>query len=262
MRKLKILLILLAITPFFTFFDSQPASTIEASPQKNRKAKPDDRDLMTECGHLESLDRIVQERFRKTDKRLGVARMKPVTVHINYFSPETAEEKRVIQELEAGGWLVAFYLAGRRILDYESLPANSEPSLYEKNRILNGPLAMTSSSYSSPEMTELPRHYELMEHARNAIIVFARKDEYNFKIGRWNYLARPIRAQEYCLSCHNNAPPDKFDSLRVKTVSNEPERYREYARSKTPIKVGDALGVAIYAYTHAEKLTRTKQHSR
>jgi hypothetical protein len=251
MRTLKILMILFAVTLPFTFFTSRPVSTTEASTQKNRNPKPDD--SMTECGPLDSLDRLVQERFRQTDKRFGITRMKPDTLHVSsYFVPETPEESRVVQELVNGGWQVFFYLTGRRILSYDPKPADSNP---DRNKIVSGPLPLTAfyDHSISTEMSGLPKRYELMDHAKNAMIVFDKKDEYNFKIGRWTFVARPIRAQENCLRCHNNAPPEKVSTPRVRTFTNDLELYRDHARSNTPIKVGDALGVAIYAYA------RTKQ---
>jgi len=249
MRKLKILTVSFAFTQFFILLSSQPVSNIAAAIQQNRKANPDE--LTAECGPLESLDRVVQERFRKIDNRFGRYRVTPATLHINYFTPETPEEKQVLDDLVASGWEVAFYLAGRQILS--SQPAKGERNLSEPRRNMAGPIYMTPPYV--PE-ADLPEHYELLEHAKNALKSFARKDEYNFKIGRWTYLARPIRAQEYCLSCHNNAKPEKIATPRI--VTSELDLNRENARSNTPIKVGDALGVAIYAYTR----TKTKQPKR
>jgi hypothetical protein len=50
--------------------------------------------------------------------------------------------------------------------------------------------------------------------------------------------------------------------IRVRSISNEPELYRDHARSETPIKVGDALGVAIYAYTHSQQRNNPKDKRR
>jgi len=81
---------------------------------------------------------------------------------------------------------------------------------------------------------------------------FDSKNRHEFSIGKWKIEARPIRAAESCLRCHNNnteaATGNEPKQIDIRNIIDARNIYDGLARSKTPIKVGDALGVAMYAY--------------
>src|SRR5262245_3698370 len=90
---------------------------------------------------------------------------------------------------------------------------------------------------------------KLWDDAQKAMLEFEKRDQYDFAVNRWNVAARPIRAGESCLQCHNNKPMARnADGVTVIGRRGNLDLYAFEARSKTPIKVGDALGVAMYAY--------------
>ncbi len=83
------------------------------------------------------------------------------------------------------------------------------------------------------EQFELPEPLKIWDDAQKAMLEFEKKDQYDFSFGKWSVAARPIRAKESCLKCHNG------------NVTTAP--------SLTPPKAGDALGVAMYAYARKQK---------
>ncbi|MGH9767727.1 MAG: hypothetical protein ACREAB_09875 [Blastocatellia bacterium] len=122
-----------------------------------------------------------------------------------------------------------------------------------RHQIIGGPVLIAPDDGVSWEneravmdSLKLPAPSELFDEAQKAMRAFDSKNNYEFSIGKWKFEARPIRAAESCLKCHNNTTDN--------AAGKEPEQidvrnmHDGLARSKTPIKVGDALGVAMYAY--------------
>lgn len=265
MRKKRLYGFSLAIGLSALFITPQIDSPINASAQ-NARVKQDG--FIIGCSEtvIDALDECVQKRFGKVDLLFGFDRMEPPSRHINYFLAETENEREAISELEKGGWQVAFYLVGRRILGPK--PDLTKPDwryLGEKASIINGPLALTSPAafdgwerdaakdyrmgpiatissinFDKKKMIdqfELPEPLKIWDDARKAMLEFEKKDQYEFSFGKWSVAARPIRAQESCLKCHSV------------NVTTDP--------SATPPKVGDPLGVAMYAYARKQKITST-----
>jgi hypothetical protein len=188
---------------------------------------------------IDALDECIQKRFSKADGVFGRARVETSTDHVRAFSPETQEERGVISELERGGWQVGFYLAGRRVL--ESKP---EHRLLDGGyRGLGGPVLIVPQIQPRRviEPTGLPDPGVLWEHAQKAILSFDSKNQYDFSVWKWSVIARPIRAKESCLQCHNN-----FKYGNTVPIARAP--------SPTPLKVGDAIGVAMYAYARKQRI--------
>jgi hypothetical protein len=200
---------------------------------------------------IDALDECIQKRFSKFDMRLGRARIVTVKLPFDHFVAETPSEREAISELEKGGWQVAFYLVGRRILGTRPDTLPGMPVSGHENRIINGPVAITPSTIfdgrdhgtgqivatssvvsnwrKTLEQLELPELTEIWDDARKAMLVFEKRDQYDFPFRKWSIAARPIRAKEACLKCHTGEVP------------------------LTPPKVGDALGVAMYAYARKQK---------
>jgi hypothetical protein len=253
-----------------SFITLQVNSPRAASAQ-DAKAKQDG--FIIGCSEtvIDALDECVQKRFSKADLLFGFERMEPPSYHVNHFVAETVNERDAISELERGGWQVAFYLVGRRILGPK--PDLSKPHwsyLAGRAPIINGPLAITSlASFDGRkrddalnfkiipfatasrvisdkkrmiEEFELPEPLKLWDDAQKAMIAFEKRDQYDFSSGKWNIAARPIRAQESCLKCHT------VDQENLRKIYLE-----DLAAPKpAPPKVGDALGVAMYAYARKQ----------
>ncbi|HMB30048.1 MAG TPA: hypothetical protein VKS99_18195, partial [Blastocatellia bacterium] len=100
------------------------------------------------------------------------------------------------------------------------------------------------------EQLELPTRQEIRDDARKAMMEFEKRDQYDFSFRKWSVAARPIRAKEACLKCHSGdvaTLPGQIDleAAMRKTGAAAP--------APTPPKVGDALGVAMYAYARKQK---------
>jgi hypothetical protein len=200
--------------------------------------KPDG--ALVGCSIIDPLDDCIQALFSKVDSRFGMARVPTATKHLTYFNPRNDEERAVVNDLDHSGWVVAFYLAGRRILGERPGP-NKTPFAGRRHSVIGGPIAITpafSGGGQRNQEFEMPEPDQLWEDAQNAMRSFETKNQYDFSVGGWKVEARPIRAGESCLKCHNN---NQGTSPSVVDLYHAP--------SGQPIKVGDALGVAMYAYT-------------
>lgn len=229
-----VMLFLLAVS------SGQLKTSATANPQDS-KAKRVEASL--DCALIDPLDRCVQQRFSQVEKGFGMARVRPPTLHINHFVPNTPAESTAVAELEAAGWQVGFYLAGRRVLGPTPDLTKFVPQLrYQTHPIINGPLAITRPRQWQKELVEtfgFPAPAQVWEQAQQAMRAFDRQDQYEFKVGQWQVAARPIRAAASCLACHNDNHPVVSNPLRPMP---EP----------MPIKVGEALGIALYAYRRAQ----------
>jgi hypothetical protein len=188
----------------------------------------------------------------------GFGRVAQPTRAINRFVAETQSEREAISELEKGGWQVAFYLVGRRVLELKPDITNLTNLVIIRpghdSSIIDGPIAITPSTiFDEREHTrdrrtgqivtipsdisgrkkmlehlELPTRQEIWDDARKAMLEFEKKDQYDFSFRKWSIAARPVRAKEACLKCHTGEA------------------------TLAPPKVGDALGVAMYAYSRKQ----------
>jgi hypothetical protein len=209
---------------------------------------------LLDCGVVDELDDCIQARFNKVDGTFGITRVVPTmtNVHIRNFQPETEAEWLAVASLQQAGWRVIFYLAGRQVL--EPVPEYPAPNgkIY---RVLHfgvqGPVFITPIR----EQLAWPDKSELRAHAQQAFAAFVKQDRYDFSTGNLAYTTRPIRAQEACLKCHNDnlAEPKKIEDEKEPIKSFPLRRENLHAYSKTPLKVGDALGAAIYAYTKTKQ---------
>jgi len=238
MRKKRLVAFSLMIGLWAPFITPQIDSAITASAQD---AKPRQDGFIIGCSEtvIDALDECIQKRFSKADDGMfGMDRVEPSTEHVRSFLPVTMEEREAVSELERGGWQVGFYLAGRRVLE----PKPEHKLQYVGGyRGFGGPILITPQMRMNRpiEQIELPEPGDLWESAQKAMLSFDSKEQYDFSFGKWSMAARPIRARESCLKCHNNA---KYEG--AVPVSHAP--------SSTPVKAGDTLGVAIYAYARKQ----------
>jgi hypothetical protein len=187
---------------------------------------------------LDALDREVQKRFHNVIG-FGMARIAAQ----KKFEPETEEEKASVRELKREGYSVGLYLAGRAILN--NVPEESRHSkLYfgasAAGQAFSGPIFLSSAG-----MKELPTAASLWDETRRALQSFASGSErYAFKSGEWDVETRPVRAsEESCLKCHTARA-----QLAVVVVNEKGEKSVEPERKEDPPKLGDPLGVLVYAY--------------
>ena len=186
---------------------------------------------------LDALDREVQKRFHNVIgfgmARIGTERK---------FAPETAEEKSAVRELKREGYKVGLYLAGRAILNDVPEQDRSSKVVFGSSPAgqgFSGPIFLSSTG-----MKEAPTAASLWDETRRALESFATgKERYGFKSGEWDVEARPVRAsEESCLKCH---------TARVKftvVTSQTGEKSVKSEALEEPPKVGDPLGVLVYAY--------------
>jgi hypothetical protein len=254
MLKLKFLMLVITSCMLPAFLASRTGLTTEALSLQDQRIDLDE--TMIGCSVIAPLDKCIQERFKKVDGRFGAARIRPPTLHDdNYFKPETPEERELIQELECDGWQVAFYLASRRVLRPGPDQIKIGDRIFDIKSSLNGPISFNASlRYNEDKLTEilrLPKRRQLMDHVKSAMVDFEKKDRYDFAIGKWMFAVRPIRAQESCLKCHNSRDmTNGYWRSEIPTVN--PDHTSDNASGEPPVKVGDALGAAIYAIARAQ----------
>lgn len=169
-------------------------------------------------GLVNTLDRVVQERFEMIESNFGFERMlrvdQPYHREFRHFVPADDAEKRAVADVGEQGW-DAILIVGSRIVS----PAHPR-------RFLSVPLVLSAEKPHAP----LPdRQKALPAKAGAAFAAFAKgKPAYEFEADAWHMVARPIRAsRKECLSCHKKDADGKR------------------------LKVGDPLGVAIYGFSPA-----------
>jgi hypothetical protein len=108
------------------------------------------------------------------------------------------------------------------------------PQFPQKNfirRLIQGPVLITAA-----QADDLPHPPQLWEYSHAAMTAFAAKDEFEFSQGGWQFIARPVRASDQsCLNCHLQ------DSTRIIGYQKPDEKEKR-------LKMGDPLGVILYAY--------------
>lgn len=185
---------------------------------------------------LDALDREVQKRFHDVIG-FGMARIATE----RRFEPETKEERAAVRELKRAGYEVGLYLAGRAILD--DAPEQTRQAKKTFGSGMTGQ-AFSGPVFVGPGVKRLPTAAALWDGTRRAMESFAAGAErHEFTTGRWQAEARPVRAsEEKCLRCHST------DHRQVYGVTQAGVRFSTYEPKGNTLKVGDPLGVLIYAY--------------
>lgn len=177
------------------------------------------------------LDRRVQERMH-SGEMFGMRRIITQDEHLARFAVESPEDEAVVAQLREDGWKVGIYIASRRVLA-------PEPERQATPRVVSqSPQKPSSEEFwdiSSPinvtargTEIDLPKPKRLREIAVRALTEADRHDSVTGSIARWRLDARVVRAdREKCLGCHSGSVGPA-------------------------LKLGDALGVAIYAFAREE----------
>jgi hypothetical protein len=185
---------------------------------------------------LRAFDAELQRRFLDTSRGLGSARVmtvvpSPHRVTMTYqFVPENDVERDVVSRLAAARIAMVFYLGN-------ALPAPTGPATpavlmapglrWRPRPELQGPATVLNNSDATP-----PAIDSLLEHARRSFVVLKTEDVVQFRSDEWEMVARPVRAANgSCVVCHNG----------------NPDRPRLPDGTLTTYKVGDVLGVLMYA---------------
>ena len=203
---------------------------VNASPIHTTVPEPDE---------MKELDRCVQKRFQ--DRRsFGMNRMGPRRTpntpssppyhrDVRSFSSENPAEQSVIDALHEKGYEVIVYLAGRKILQHAP-----EKTTIRRRYDVQGPALITNKSMPA----DPPSNRWLLAESRTALESFEIGDGYTLKHGPWMIAMRPLRATNSgCISCHTTG------------IASRP------GGSKEQLAIGDAIGVAIYAYRKTGEAT-------
>ncbi len=172
-------------------------------------------------GLVNTLDRVVQERFEKIDDTFGMERIlridQPYHSEFRRFTPVGKAEKQAVAEVSEQGW-DAILLVGSRIV------TRTHPD--HERRVMSQPLVLTGEKPHAA----LPNGQKILPAGtRAAFAAFAKgKAAHELQVDAWHMVARPIRAsRKECLSCHKKDADGKR------------------------LKIGDPLGVAIYGFAPA-----------
>jgi hypothetical protein len=223
-------------------------------------AKPTDKtksaqDESIDCA-LSAFNDSIQERFKVVDRYFGYKRIIRPDDSAHNFKPDKAKEFKDVGELKAAHLTVALYLTSRAVLGeplkgkngvidekYDNdlnarfLPQNA------LGRAIKGPAVITGKD---EQFSDLPKRSELWEQSRIALKSFDHNDNYDFTMKGWQFSARPVRAsQESCLQCHN--PNYAGPAPMVVDIKTGKE-----VEKKDGLKLGDTLGVVLYAYKQAK----------
>jgi len=201
--------------------------------------QPDDKsasNLKSADELINSFDALIQQRFL-TEPYFGIRRIAPTyptNPHLESFYPKNEDETKSRAEFEKGGWKVFLYLFGRqanpRVVD-----GKPQKEFSIKYRI-NQPVPVTKKLKSE----DLPKGEELMKDVKKAFLAFqtpnsANENNYEFKKGSWNYVARPVRAaNETCIKCHT-------DYVITGKLDKNTFKFRKR-------QVGDTNGVLVYGF--------------
>jgi len=199
------------------------------SAQKDRSAAAANRNHSPELALVNDLDKVIQLRFLNAPQ-LGIRRIGPSpNPHFEHFEPHTEEEKQAVANLQNGEWKVGIFLIGRRGYEIPTVPASDHRNLLVQYK-LNSPVPVTTNV----KKRELADPKRLQDGVDEAFERFNTAETYDFSLGKWAYVARPVRAREVCMKCHQ----DMFVTAKLAD--------KKYAyRSR---RVGDTIGVLLYAF--------------
>lgn len=192
-------------------------------------------------GLVDRLDYVFQERFRSTEGNFfGLSRIPVTPEHrrVVHWKPDQELEKKVAQDLKTRGLAGAFLLSVPGLAKDEELRIT--PFSRPREKVLNEtpdgrngisrPILLSEGDAPAP----LPTYGELLPGIKKAEETFANGDQTEFAVRDWKIFARPIRATQECIRCH------------------------EAARGQKGLKPGSVLGVAMYAFASADPKREAK----
>ena len=185
---------------------------------------------------VDRFDKAIQQRFLM-EPSLGITRIAPVfppNPHLREFYPRDDEERNRVADFVKNNWKVDLYLFGRRA--QPTVVDGKTQEEFTVNYRLNKPVSVTRDIKAK----DLPKAEKLLDKVKVAFQEFQtpnspNENHYEFSIGRWFYVARPVRASsESCLRCHT-------DYVITSKVKGDKYKFRKR-------KVGDVNGVLVYGF--------------
>ncbi len=209
-------------------FWSANSQTVEKKAESNPKP---------ETSQIDTFDSFIQKRFL-IEPNFGMRRVagppNPTSPHLNSFEPKYSGEYKYVSGFQKEGWKMGIYLFGR--VANPKVVKGVEQKTFSINYRLNPPLAGTTNVNSD----KLPKTKKLLNEVKSAFIAFQKpngenENNYEFSIGKWSYVARPVRAvNESCIRCHT-------DYVITEKLGDGKFTFRKR-------KIGDANGVIVYGF--------------
>ena len=225
----------------FALFPGRTGATLLIAPQHDLGEDADNRLLSLLDERIQQrfgLAARIQRRSQDIDNGFGYRRIVNVGETPHRFKPENAKELKVVDALRVARLNVVLYLAGRR-------PPGEQPdaATIVARKLIQGPAFVVSTNQQN---ADLPGPAELWAQSRTALLAFQSSQSYDFAIGKWKFSARPVRATEQsCVDCHNAGATR---SVRLPSTNGVSE-----LQITKPLRIGDLLGVVLYAYEHQTK---------
>jgi len=238
MESVKIVAFLFLMTATISMASPQmfsPLTTRAGAVDEKLKSNP-----KPEIANIDRFDRAIQQRFL-TQPFLGINRITPPfppNPHLREFYPQNEEESNSVTHFMNNGWKVDLYLFGRRA--QPKVVEGKQQNKFTINYRLNKPVTVTTDLKQS----NLPAAKRLLNQVKVAFQEFQtpnspNESSYEFSIGKWAYVARPVRASnESCLKCHS-------DYVITSTVANNQYTFRRR-------RVGDVNGVIVYGFSKTQ----------
>lgn len=186
------------------------------------------------AGLIAALDDCIQQRFLDVDQGFGYRRIVRPGDTAHRFKPENAKELAVVDYLIRHKLDMVLYLAGREIVG-PSL--NSQEFDRIAGKLIKGPVRITPNDKG---MAGLPALKQLWDRGHEAMQAFHGSDNYDFNLGGWKFVARPVRASDQsCLKCHQGNGTSYL--------------LRDRALESRPLQIGDPLGLLFYGYKTSDQ---------
>ncbi|MCW5961758.1 MAG: DUF3365 domain-containing protein [Pyrinomonadaceae bacterium] len=180
---------------------------------------------------VDKFDAAIQNRFL-TEPNFGIRRIQPTyptNPHLSeYFEPKEGAETESVKSFQESNFRAGLYLFGRRITEIED--PKGKKRRFNINYRLHNPLGVTRNF----PQEKLKSPQKLLDEIKTAFMEFRTKDSYEFESGKWSYIARPVRALESCLKCHN-------DYVITEVVGKNDYKFRKR-------QAGDVNGILVYAF--------------
>jgi hypothetical protein len=174
---------------------------------------------------VELLDQFAQDRFRQTDKKFGIGRMRPsVEGHngVNSLIPDSQAEKKLLAEVAALGHesIVAFLRVDHPPGGVRYAPRDVPGEVREQPRLS----VISTLGGKQKTIFELERSTTdaLSRAAVEALPELRKKGAAERSVGPRLVMLRPVRALASCLKCHVAAKRGDILGVMVYGVSRDP----------------------------------------
>src|SRR5262245_13620675 len=194
---------------------------------------------------IDALDRCVQERFVRIDKGFGLSRISEAMHNTRQFVPTNDVESHAVGDFEALGLRVVTYVASRQLPRFGPLGGRAIPPVIQGPVFVSlTPHVLTRNLGGAPRevradpqvMNDLPNDADVRAQGLLVLNAPAAAESSQFAIGRWSFVARPVRASaSACLHCHNYRPANAAGSSVGESVEG-------------PFRMGDPIGAVLYGY--------------